>query len=197
MAFQYDPLNVLVESDGERNLLFTLNRLENVSPRVRYNLHDRGIVRSRAEVEHLLAEHRVKLDVPGPKLPLPLILHWGRQDSAVAFYGCKLTPEDLQNAILRLPELTARVANYALHPFEDAAANKRLELWLELAPSAALTASPALETAVLEELARINQDFRESIRMVPEGCRPSLKLFPFGQSPISGQDIRIKRRYIV
>jgi phenylacetate-CoA ligase len=197
MAFQYDPLNVFVESDSERNLLFTLNRLENVSPRVRYNLHDRGIVRSRGEIERLLADHRINLDVPGPKLPLPLILHWGRQDSAVAFYGCKLTPEDLQNVILRVPELGARIENYALHPFEDAAANKRLELWLELAPSATLEASQPLETAVLEELGRINQDFRESIRMVPEGCRPTLKLFPFGQSPISGQDIRIKRRYIV
>ena len=128
---------------------------------------------------------------------MPLSLHWARQASAVAFYGCKITPEDLQNVILRVPELGARVENYALHPFEDAAANKRLELWLELAASATLEGSAALEAAVLEELGRINQDFRESIRMVPEGCRPSLKLFPFGQSPISGQDIRIKRRYIV
>jgi hypothetical protein len=33
--------------------------------------------------------------------------------------------------------------------------------------------------------------------MIPEGRRPTIKLFPFGESPISGQDIRIKRRYIV
>jgi phenylacetate-coenzyme A ligase PaaK-like adenylate-forming protein len=135
--------------------------------------------------------------MPGTALPLPFILHWGRQDSAVAFYGCKITPEDLQDVILRVPELGARIENYALHPYEDAGANKRLELWLELANGVTLEASPSLEAAALEELGRINQDFRESIRMVPEGCRPTLKLFPFGQSPISGQDIRIKRRYIV
>jgi len=197
MAFQYDPLNAFIESDSERNLLFTLNRLENVSPRIRYNLHDRGIVRSRAEIERVLADHRVRLDVPGPALPLPFILHWGRQDSAVAFYGCKITPEDLQNVILRVPELGARVANYALHPFEDASADKRLELWLELADGVRLDATPQLTQAVLDELSRINQDFRESARMIPDGRRPTLKLFPFGQSPISGQDIRIKRRYIV
>lgn len=197
MAFQYDPLNALIESDGERNLLFTLNRLENVSPRIRYNLHDRGIVRSRAEVDRVLADHRVRIDAPGPALPLPFILHWGRQDSAVAFYGCKITPEDLQNVILRVPELGPRVANYALHPYEDASADKRLEFWLELAPAVTLEATPALERLMLEELTRINQDFRESARMIPEGRRPTLKLFAFGQSPISGQDIRIKRRYIV
>jgi phenylacetate-CoA ligase len=198
MIFQYDPLNVHVESDDDRNLLFTLNRPENVSPRIRYNLHDRGLQRPRAEVERLLADHRVKLEVPGPALTLPLLFHWGRQDSAVAFYGCKLTPEDLQNVILSVPELGARVENYALHPYEDAAADKRLELWMELGAGVPMPADPgALEQAVLDGLTRVNQDFREALRMIPADCRPTLRLFPFGDSPISGQDIRIKRRYIV
>jgi phenylacetate-CoA ligase len=198
MIFQYDPLNVHVETDEQWNLLFTLNRPENVSPRIRYNLHDRGLVRSRATVERVLADHRVKLDVPGPALALPLLFHWGRQDSAVAFYGCKITPEDIQNVILSVPELGARVENYALHPYEDAAADKRLEIWLELAAGVAAPADPrALEQAVLEQLTRVNQDFRESVRMIPADRRPTLKLFPFGGSPLSGQDIRIKRRYIV
>jgi hypothetical protein len=33
--------------------------------------------------------------------------------------------------------------------------------------------------------------------MIPAERRPSLVLFPFGESPISDQDIRIKKRYIV
>ncbi len=55
MIFQYDPLNVLIESDADRNLLFTINRLENISPRVRYNIHDRGVVRSSREVKRRCA----------------------------------------------------------------------------------------------------------------------------------------------
>jgi phenylacetate-CoA ligase len=202
MIFQYDPLNVHIEVDDERNLLFTLNRPENVSPRIRYNLHDRGLVRTRREVQAILADHRIRLEVPGPALALPLLFHWGRQDSAVAFYGCKITPEDIQNVILSVPALGTRVENYALHPYEDAAADKRLEIWLELAkdaphPDTFAATLPALEQSFLDELARVNQDFRESIKMIPPGRQPSLKLFPFGDSPISGQDIRIKRRYIV
>jgi hypothetical protein len=81
-----------------------------------------------------------------------------------------------------------------LLPRED---HERLELWLELAAGVTLAATPELEAAMLDELCRINQDFREALRMMPEGRRPRLKLFPFGASPISGQDIRIKRRYIV
>jgi phenylacetate-CoA ligase len=198
MIFQYDPFNTLIESDEERNLLFTLNRLENVSPRIRYNLHDRGIVRSKSEVETLLRDHRVSLELERPPLGLPLLFHWGRQESAVAFYGSKITPEDVQNVVLRVPELGATVENFALHPYEDERANKRLELWFELTRGAvAPDSANGLAEAVLAELARVNQDFRESIRMVPETCRPTLRFFPFGESPISGQDIRIKKRYIV
>jgi len=198
MIFQYDPLNYFIESDGDRNLLFTVNRLENVSPRLRYNLHDRGVTRRMSHVRQVLADHRVTLDTGGGRvLPLPLLFHWGRQEHAVAFYGCKLTPEDLQNVVMRVPALGARVANFALHPYEDDRANKRLELWFELAAGVTPPETDGLREQVLAALADVNQDFRESIRMVPADSRPTLRLWTFGESPISGQDIRIKKRYIV
>jgi phenylacetate-CoA ligase len=200
MIFQYDPLNYFVESDGDRNLLFTVNRLENVSPRLRYNLHDRGVVRRFSEVQRLLRDHRVALETGGARvLALPLLFHWGRQEHAVAFYGCKITPDDVQQVVMRVGALGARVANFALHPFEDARANKRLELWFELAAGVAPGEGEwdGLREQVLGALAEVNQDFRESIRMIPVESRPALKLWPFGESPISGQDVRIKKRYIV
>jgi phenylacetate-CoA ligase len=199
MIFQYDPLNCYVESDAERNLLFTINRLENVSPRVRYNLHDRGIVCTVDSVSEVLRDHGLPIDELGPRVNLPLLLHWGRQDSSVGFYGCKITPEDIQHVILRVPELAEKVANFALHPYEDERANKRLELWIEFAAGVEAPESgrDALNAAVWTELALMNQDFRESIRMVPSEYHPKLKCFGFGKSPISGQDVRIKKQYIV
>ena len=199
MIFQYDPLNCYIESDAERNLLFTINRLENVSPRIRYNLHDRGIVRTVASLREVLRDRGLSIDALGPRVDLPLLLHWGRQDSSVAFYGCKITPEDIQHVILRVPQLGAQVANFALHPYEDAGANKRLELWLELAEGVDQSQGDAvaLNAAVSTGLALVNQDFRESIQMVPLEHRPILKCFGFGASPISGQDIRIKKQYIL
>ncbi len=195
MIFQYDPLNYFIESDDERNLLFTVNRLENVSPRIRYNIHDRGIVRRLPDVLGLLRDHKVALD--GPRVNLPLLLHWGRQEHAVAFYGCKITPEDLQSAVLRVPALRDGVADFALHPYEDSEANKRLELWVEMKAGADLPDAALLGEGLLGELASVNQDFRESIKMVREAHRPALRLFAHGQSPLSGQDPRIKKRYIV
>jgi len=198
MIFQYDPLNYFIESDAQRNLLFTLNRLENVSPRIRYNIHDRGIVRRFSEVRRILADHRVALGGAAPALPLPLLFHWGRQENAVAFYGCKITPEDLQNVVLRIAALGSRVSNFALHPFEDEKADKRLEFWFELEAGVPLNQDlGALAESVIAELTLVNQDFRESIRMVPPALRPAVKLFPFGEGPLAGQDIRVKKRYIV
>jgi phenylacetate-CoA ligase len=198
MIFQYDPLNCLVESDDDRSLLFTVNRLENVSPRVRYNIHDRGIVHTMASVGDVLRDHRVTIPAVDPTLDLPLLFHWGRQNNSVGFYGCKITPEDIQHVILRVPALASKVANFALHPFEDADANKRLELWLELEDGIAMPETTGdLDAAVWRELAAVNQDFRESVKMIPAGRSPTVKLFAFGQSPMSGQDIRVKKQYIV
>ena len=186
MVFQYDPLDYFLEThDGD--LLVTVNRLACVSPRIRYNLKDRARVLSRRHVATVAADHGLTL----PALALPFLFHWGRVEHAVAFYGCKLTPEDLQHALLRIPEL-AQATEYALHPYEDEAATKRLELWIEHA-----TATPAVETELLRRLAEVNQDFRESIRMVPADCAPRVRIWPPGESPMSRQDPRIKKRYIL
>jgi phenylacetate-CoA ligase len=198
MVFQYDPLNTFVESDDERSLLFTINRLENVSPRIRYNLHDRGIVRTVAELEPVLRDYGLSPQRMGLRTALPVMSHWGRQDSSVALYGCKITPEDAQHALFRLTRTVGSVANFALHPYEDADANKRLELWVEMTDGVAVPADrDAATTDLMRELAAVNQDFRESVKMIPEALRPSVVFHRFGESPISGQDIRIKRRYIM
>jgi phenylacetate-CoA ligase len=196
MVFQYDPLNTWIETDDDGRMLFTLNRLENVSPRVRYDLGDRGVVRSFEAVRSVLRAHRSEELLAGG-LPLPFLFHLGRFEHAVAFYGCKITPADAQAALLRIPEIAPWVAEHALHPYEDERADKRLEIWAELRPGAPELDAARLGATMIERLAEENQDFRESVRMIEERLRPALRLFPSGQSPLSGQDARIKRRYIV
>ncbi len=196
MIFQYDPLNMHIETSASGSLLFTLNRLENVSPRIRYDLRDRGLVRSMQQVDQILREHRVELPAfARPPLGLPLLFHWGREDHAIAFYGCKITPEDVQQALARVPAF-AHAREYALHPYE-LDARKRLEIWIELPGESA--PAPCAETvnALLAALAAVNQDFRESLRMLDAESRPSVKLFARGQSPMSAQDARIKKKYIM
>jgi len=55
----------------------------------------------------------------------------------------------------------------------------------------------AVTADLLRELAAVNQDFRESMKMIRPALRPTVVFHRFGESPMSGQDIRIKRRYIM
>jgi phenylacetate-CoA ligase len=151
-------------------------------------------------VQQVLRDRKIRIEHAGPSINLPLLFHWGRQDNSVGFYGCKITPEDIQHVIMRLPSLGSNVANFALRPYEDENANKRLELLLEMAEGVPVPAGDAAHTLseeIWRELAAVNQDFRESIKMIPAERKPTLKLYPFNESPISAQDIRIKKRYIV
>ena len=79
-----------------------------------------------------MRSRRLGVKIPPPVVDLPMLFHWGRQDNAVGFYGCKITPEDIQHVILRVPALGERVTNFALHPYEDADANKCVEIWFEV-----------------------------------------------------------------
>ena len=205
MIFQYDPLNTYVENGEDQQLLFTLNRLENLSPRIRYDLKDKGMVKSAADVDAVCRDFRGASTgsnqdsgvVLQRRTALPLLFHWGRREAAVAFYGCKITPDDLQQAVLNLPALARIVEAWGLCLWEDDAADKRLELWLLLKPGAAAPVDvDAARSDLLAALAAVNQDFRESLRFQPPARQPTARFFAAGTGPLANQDVRIKRRYI-
>lgn len=194
MTFQYDPTQVFVENGPDGRLLFTLCRLENLSPRIRYDLHDRGVVRSWQEVD--AACRALGVELPAPRTRLPVLFHQGRQEQAVAFFGCKITPEQVQAAILDTEPLATIVAELGLSTFEDDALDKCLEVVVELYEGAPEPPPDAAER-LFDRLADLNQDFRESRRMLPPHLAPRLVVEHAGRSRLSGQDDRIKRRYVV
>jgi phenylacetate-CoA ligase len=195
MAFQYDPTQVYMENGPDDHVLFTLCRLENVSPRIRYDLADRGRLRPWAEVAGICESLGVK-GLPRADLRLPVLLHWGREEHAVAFYGCKITPDHVQSAIMNVPTLAGAVAEYALRVYEDEKADKRLEVILELKADAPAPPDTTRQE-LFDRLAEGNQDFRESRRMIPEHLAPMLTIEPPGKSRLAGQDARLKKRYVL
>src|SRR5262249_50033037 len=98
-----------------------------------------------------------------------------------------------------VPELACVINAFAIVTSEDSDTSKRLAVCLELAEGA--IAPGAVETTVLREkiftrLAEVNQDFRESIRMVPAGLEPTIEFHEKDRGPFAANDIRVKRRYI-
>jgi phenylacetate-CoA ligase len=197
LVFQYNPVDYVIESvDGE--LVVTICRPTNVSPRVRYNIHDSGHVLRVPELRRALAELRIDVRELGElRLDLPLLFLGGRSDEAVPFYGSKVTPADVEAALFSVPALAPLVSSFALVTWEDDALNPRLTLAVELSAGVELPAEiEPLRAALLEHLAAVNQDYREIRRIVPHGLEPSLELCAHGTGPFAGADVRLKRRYI-
>jgi len=199
MVFQYSPLDYYVESNPEGELVVTLLRPTNVSPRVRYNIHDRGHVLRFPELERRLAGLGRSPDEfgGGSRTDLPLLFHYGRADQAVAFYGSKVTPADVEGAVFSIPELAGCVDSFALLVYEDENVDKRLTIALELSEGkSAPQAADSLRDAFLSRLKDANQDYREAARFIPAGGEPALEFHAPGSGPFAANDIRLKKRYI-
>jgi phenylacetate-coenzyme A ligase PaaK-like adenylate-forming protein len=134
----------------------------------------------------------------GVSIDLPLLFLTGRSDDAVPYFGCKLTPANVEEAVFGCPELAASVTSFALVVGEDEHVNKRLAIALELRPDATAPANlDALREVVLARLRELNQDFREASRFIPPESVPTLELHLAASGPFAGHDVRLKRHYIL
>lgn len=199
MIFQYNPIDYYIETNDEGELLVTLARTRNAAPKIRYNIRDLGHVVRFPELHSILRETGVSLDeLAERRSDLPLLFLYGRSDAAVPYFGCKITPGNIQEIVFSLPELAEAVDSFALIVSEDEQAEKRLAIALELRPGAALAEGglDLVRRSVLARLAEINQDYREAERFMPPESVPTLELHARGSGPFAGADIRLKRHYI-
>ena len=201
MVFQYNPLDYVIETNAEGELVITVCRASNAAPKIRYNIHDLGHVARLPDYLKTLRECGVATPVLlHPPSDLPLLFHYGRSDSSVGFYGCKISPADIQEVLYGLAETKDEVASFSLITFEDEGRNKRLYLAIELLKGHDVPSNEIVTSwtqICFERLAEVNQDFRESRRMVPDGCEPSLEIYRHQEGPFADQDIRVKRKYII
>jgi len=189
-----NPLDYLIETNASGELVITICRLDTTAPKLRYCIHDLGCVRRFPRVREALGAMGARPDeLDRHWLDLPLLFHYGRSDSTVAFYGANVGIPDVQEVVFSIPELAERVNAFALVLGEDGQANKTLELAFELREGAAPPGD--VRPWVLERLAEVNQDWREASRFMPES-QPTLAFHEPGTGPFDGYDIRLKRQYV-
>jgi phenylacetate-CoA ligase len=198
MVFQYNPMDYAIETNEHGELLVTLCRAHNASPKIRYDIHDLGhVLRYPDLVRRMATVGMHPRDLGAPHLDLPLLFHYGRSDLAVAYYGSKVTPTNVEEALFSVPGLGEVMNSFALVVDEDAEANKTLTLAIELGEGREAPGDrEAARAAVLERLAAINQDYREAQRFMPASARPRLEFHACGTGPFEGGDIRLKKHYI-
>lgn len=200
MVFQYNPLDYYIESNEQGELIITLCRDSNISPKVRYNIHDTGHVIRFPELKKILKD----LKIPVSKLAksetdLPLLFHYGRSDMAVAFFGCKITPQDIQQVIYSMPKFAKLINSFSMITYEDEKVNKKLTLALELSDGLKIPKEfneKEIAQKMFEKLKEVNQDYREIAGIVPKASTPIVELYEYGKGPFAINDIRLKQNYI-
>lgn len=200
MIFQYNPLDYYIETNEQGELLITLCRESNISPKIRYNIHDTGHVIRFPELKKIFRDFNMKLEDLGPiQSDLPLLFHYGRSDMAVAFFGCKITPPDIEEVVYNISELANIINSFSIITYEDEKINKKLVLAIELRQGKQI---PSLDKInhfnkdIFEKLKIVNQDYREVAHMIPADQEPKIEMYSFGEGPFKINDIRLKKHYI-
>ncbi len=202
MLFQYNPLSHYVSVTASRELLFTINRLEVVSPRIRYNIHDEGGEASFPMILEGLQRAGVELssltDKRGPPpLPLPFLWIYGRTDSTVSVMGANIYPEDVEQALYEEPELAAHTRSFCLGLEEAADGAVRPSFSFEVTASISSGLHDDFERRIIGRVRAINSDFRTAMEEHERSVRPLIQLFPIGGGPFAADTSRIKQTRIV
>lgn len=197
MIFQYNPLEYRIETNREGELLFTVCRAGLAAPKLRYNLHDQGGVLTVGGLRARLAERGIDLGGLAARYAhLPIVYVGGRSDASVAFYGAKVTPADVDQAIHADPALAAQVRSFQLRVDEQADLSRTLVIALEQQRDGAPLAAAALAGPLQRRLAAVNQDFR-AIQDTAGSAPVRVEVYACGSGPFATYDPRLKHRYVV
>jgi len=198
MIFQYNSSNYVIETNESGELIFTIGRESAAAPKIRYNLRDGGGVYTFQQLAERLRPLGVNLASLSSRFSyFPFVFVYGRNDSSVPFYGCKVFPSDLEQIINADAALAACINSFQLRRVEDEQLNSTLQIHLEKRreSTAVLPEDEELFTLVFAGLVRVNQDFREVTRMFQPG-QVKVIVHEFETGPFAGRDIRIKNNYI-
>jgi phenylacetate-CoA ligase len=200
MIFQYNPLAYLLETNDKGELVVTLSRPFNISPKIRYNIHDRGHVLMCGELKKKLAAlGRLDiLDGIESAVDLPLLFIYGRSDMSIEYYGAKVTPDSVREILYGVTELTPILNTFRLMSYEDTNHNKRMEIAAELVKDATPPPDPsALADQVFRRLGEMNGDFYNALyRTATSDNLPKLSIHEYETGPFSGGQRKLKNEYV-
>lgn len=194
MIFQYDPLSYFIETDQNGHLIYTCVRDDRISPRVRYNLHDVGQTLPMSELRIIAKKYDI--DLPEDPSRLPLLFIWNR-DGAVLYGSTKVTIEDFERSIKNIQELDGRVERFAFRFKKNGAEVPQIGLMIEWKADVQLDLSQEeIHKRLIEELKKVNQDFREAVSTFHEANLPYIELYSHGTGPMANAPSHGKKKNI-
>lgn len=213
MVFQYNPLIHWLEVNRQSEVLATISRLDVLTPRIRYNVHDEGGVTTYAFVRDTLSSFGFDLphlgaapEVAGPRgplpwseaIPLPFLWIYGRRDATISVMGANIYPEDLESIIYKDPALARQLHSFLLSVRDDASGTPRPVIALELVDGMSADSAWLADRVgqFRDGLGKLNIDYGEAVQEFPEAMVPIVEAFPLGAGPFAADAGRIKQRRI-
>jgi phenylacetate-CoA ligase len=201
MVFQYNPLQHHISVNAQRELIFTINRLDVLAPRIAYNIHDEGGV---ARYDDMAARLRAVGVEPAALCPpgfapvrLPFMWIYGRKDSTVSVMGANMYPEDIEQALYDEPELAAVTRSFCLGLLEQPDGGVRPQFSFEITSAITPELQAAFEARITARMQAMNTDFREAMHEHPAAVTPVIQLCPPGTGPFTADAMKIKQTRIV
>lgn len=196
MIFQYNPYDYLFENNDKGELLVTICRLENLSPRIRYNIHDLGHPEDfydfKKKLRALGRQDLLKLI----ELDFGVLFYYGRSDLSVDYYGGVVGPEEIRQIINANEDYKQKVANFRLISYEDNSHQKHLLFALELAKGITITADEKkkLLDIIIDQLFVLNLDFKAGYEMANH--KPELRTYAMGEGIFDVAHQKVKNDYV-
>jgi phenylacetate-CoA ligase len=214
MVFQYNPLIHYMQVNAEAEVICTVSRLDLLSPRIRYNVHDSGGIMPFGTARGLLRQCGFDIDrlgeapeVHGPRgplswarpIPLPFLWIYGRRDATISVMGSNIYPEDIESIVYGDRELLRKVHSFMLSVVDDDAGTPRPLVALELNDLEGVDGAWEARTAqqLRDGLTALNIDYRTSVVEFPEAMLPIVSAYPRGGGAFAGDVTRIKQRRIL
>jgi len=196
MIFQYNPYDYLFENNETGELLVTICRRENLSPRVRYNIHDLGhpedFYAFKKKLKSLGRKDLLKL----VELDFGVLFYYGRSDLSVDYYGGVVGPEEIRQIINANDDYEKKVANFRLISYEDKEHQKHLLFALEAAKNVHIDAAQAqkLLDVIISQLFVLNLDFKAGYDMANH--KPEIRVYEPGEGIFDVAHQKVKNDYV-
>ncbi len=214
MVFQYNPLIHFLEVNELGEIICTVSRLDLLSPRIRYNVHDEGGLLGFATARERLAAFGFDIErlgerdeTAGPRgplpwsrpIPLPFLWVNGRRDATISVMGANIYPEDIETVVYRDPTLVPRLHSFLLSTVDDERGVPRPMVALELADMAGVDDRwrAAMAHQLRDGLTGLNIDYRSSIAEFPDAMQPIVTTYGLGEGPFAADATRIKQTRII
>lgn len=196
MIFQYNPFDYLFETNDKGELLVTICRTENISPRIRYNIHDLGHAEDFYKLKNILEKHGRSDILSLAELDFGVLFHYGRSDLSVDYNGAVVGPEEVKQIINASKHFARLVQNFRLISYEDNKARKHLLIAVELAKD---VKQPAFKTEefleeVTERLRVMNLDFKSALSTAT--FKPEAKVYTLGTGIFDPAHQKLKNDYV-